>query len=90
MDGYLQDFSICDHQGAAACHIKVALVELPEAPSGCLGLIPAIYLGYVVALYVGDAIQGYISGKGHRQVIPQAQQLPTCIGKLRIVRTIWL
>lgn len=73
----LEDFRICDHEGAVPSHIKIALVKLPVAPTCHLWLVPAVDLGNVVPLDAGDAVEGHVAGKGHSEVVSQTQQLAT-------------
>ena len=51
-------------------------MPLPEASAVHLRLVAAVHLADVVALDVADAVDGHVAGKGHSQVVAQAQQLP--------------
>lgn len=68
--GYLEDFRVRDHGRVGACNVQIALVELPEASFGHLGLISPIHLGYVVPLHVADGMLCHVPRKGYCQVIP--------------------
>ena len=79
LDHHSEDLGIRDHGGIVTCDVEVALVELSEATFAHLWLITSVHLCNVESLDTGNLLLCHISGKWHREVIPERKEFTTLI-----------
>mmetsp|Transcript_5267 Transcript_5267/g.13764 ORF Transcript_5267/g.13764 Transcript_5267/m.13764 type:complete len:232 (-) Transcript_5267:1956-2651(-) len=79
VDHHFDDLGVWNHGGIRPGNVEVALEKLPEPPPVHLRLITAVNPPDVVSLDVTAVVERAEPAERHRQVVPQAQDLPTLV-----------